>query len=456
MSLLTKKIFINYRRDDDQNVVFGIANSLMREYGVDNIFYDRQKIPPTEVFTKKIDSALDDCAILLVIIGKQWMNLLNQRLATIEKDYVILEIERAIQKGKFVLPILLDNTTMPSEIQLPQNIKALSNINAIKFSTGDLHASTKVLIAELNDLLSKKPPVVKPPLVKKRIMAGLSVGIIAIIAVLFFNYFKSGKNEKTPEVLPLTENEFRAKVLTAATFIKDDPLKNSSKQINQLKELIGYEVEHSFYSKNLKTETSILNRIYGAAIILDGQDPNVNPSIYFKEAFPYIKRSFRLEPEIWKQDYDIKAYQLLEGIEKKIDKTDFASMEFIKEYLKSVITVAMYSASSEEINSVVDALLPSIGSLSEVLKFFADYPVGNTNYRLMVESIKMLLLGMGSDLKGPDIIDKGKNTYHINYWLIDKQGTKKFLIWEVDMSRRTVNPFNDDANTFTEAIKNKR
>lgn len=449
------KIFINYRRDDDQNVVFGIANSLMREYGVQNIFFDRQQIRPTMVFTKEIDTALDDCAIFIVIIGKQWMNLLNKRQSADEKDYVLLEIERAIQKGKFILPILLDNTSMPSKKLLPQNIKALSDINAVTFSTKDLHTSTKVLIAELNDLLSKEPPHSPNP-IKNKLITGVSVALVVIIAILTFNYFKSGKDEKPSEILPLTEDEFKGKVLLATTIIKNDPINNSSKQINQLRELISYDKEHAFYSVNLKAETSILNRIYGSAIILDGQDPNVKPSIYFKEAFPYIRRSHNLEPGIWENDHDKIAYQFLSNVEKKLDKTDFANMDFIKEYLRCVITVAMYSASPEEIDSVINSLFPSIESLSEVLKFFADYPVGNTNYRLMVESIKMLLLGMGSDLKGPDIIDKGKNTYHINYWLKDSKGIEKYLIWEVDMSRRTVNPFNDDANTFTEAIKNKR
>ena len=457
MPPLTNKIFINYRRDDEQNVVFGIANSLMREYGVQNIFFDRQQIRPTMVFTKEIDTALDDCAIFIVIIGKKWMNLLNQRESSNEKDYVLLEIERAIQKGKFVLPILLDNTTMPSEKLLPQNIKALSNINAIKFSTKDLHTSTKILITELNELLSKIPSDPPPPkFIKNKVIAGVSLVIFAIIVILVLNYFKSGKDEKPSGILPLTEDEFKGKVLLATTIIKNDPLNNSSKQMNQLKELISFDEDNAFYSKNLKAETSILNRIYGAAIILDGQDPNVNPSVYFKEAYPYIKRSYKIEPAIWEKDHDKKAFQFLESVEKRLDKTNFADMDFIKEYLRSVITVAMYSASLEEIDSVITSLFPSIESLSEVLKFFADYPVGNTNYRLLVESIRLLLKGMGADLNGPEIIDKGKNIFHVSYWLVDRQGTRKFLIWEVDMSEKTVIPFNDDANSFTEAVKNKK
>jgi hypothetical protein len=38
------KIFINYRRDDEANIVFAIANSLMKELGVGNVFFDKQAI----------------------------------------------------------------------------------------------------------------------------------------------------------------------------------------------------------------------------------------------------------------------------------------------------------------------------------------------------------------------------------------------------------------------------
>ena len=74
------KIFINYRREDEANIVFAIANRLMNEFGVENVFYDRQAIKAGTEFPREIDQALENCRIFITVIGRNWLNIMNKRM----------------------------------------------------------------------------------------------------------------------------------------------------------------------------------------------------------------------------------------------------------------------------------------------------------------------------------------------------------------------------------------
>jgi uncharacterized protein (TIGR02145 family) len=151
------KIFINYRREDEANMVFAIANALMSEFGVENVFYDRQAIKAGTEFPREIDQALESCRIFIPVIGRKWLEIMNKRQALDEKDYVLDEIVHAMDKGVIVLPILIDDTPMPSEKDLPPDVSALSRINAINITSDPkrLPSDIRMLIAELNVIFSR-------------------------------------------------------------------------------------------------------------------------------------------------------------------------------------------------------------------------------------------------------------------------------------------------------------
>jgi hypothetical protein len=75
------KIFINYRRDDEANIAFAIANAVMTEYGVSNVFFDRQSIKAGSEFPQEIDKALENCRIFIPVIGREWLNIMNRLLS---------------------------------------------------------------------------------------------------------------------------------------------------------------------------------------------------------------------------------------------------------------------------------------------------------------------------------------------------------------------------------------
>ncbi len=158
------KIFINYRREDEANMAFVIANALMVEFGVGNVFFDRQVIPAGSVFPHEIDKALDNCLIFIAVIGRKWSTIMKERQSFEEKDYVVSEIEHAFEKGVNIVPILVDNATMPPKKELPQKIKELSSINAIYISSDPIRMPLDIhnLTIEIKRIISTIPVKQKP------------------------------------------------------------------------------------------------------------------------------------------------------------------------------------------------------------------------------------------------------------------------------------------------------
>jgi uncharacterized protein (TIGR02145 family) len=214
------KIFINYRRQtDEDNLVFAIANSLMGEFGVENVFFDKQVIKAGSEFPKEIDKALENCRIFIPVIGKEWIRIMNKRQNLDEPDYVLNEIENALGKGVFVLPILVDDASMPSEKELPPQLNKLSLINAVNISSDpkQLPRDIKLLISELNDIFSRSPKKSKSQLKEgfKKLgfnKIGLILGIlissivIAVFAVIYFRneYIKQKLVEPEKEVIEIS------------------------------------------------------------------------------------------------------------------------------------------------------------------------------------------------------------------------------------------------------------
>jgi uncharacterized protein (TIGR02145 family) len=166
------KIFINYRRDDARDAAFIIAKSLMARFGEANVFFDRQGIQAGENFVRTIESAFDNCRIFIPLIGKEWNNILLSRYSLGERDFVLEEISHALDKEVIIIPVLLDETAMPSKNDLPEKLHSFSEIQAFDFSTNPrrLPRDLEYLNEEVNKKLIKngkpkpgpRPPTLKP------------------------------------------------------------------------------------------------------------------------------------------------------------------------------------------------------------------------------------------------------------------------------------------------------
>ena len=82
-------------------------------------------------FRKAIDQALDNSSVFLAIIGRGWLDETNpetgSRRLDEPGDFVRLELEDAIKRSMRLIPVLVDNASMPSADDLPESLRALEH-----------------------------------------------------------------------------------------------------------------------------------------------------------------------------------------------------------------------------------------------------------------------------------------------------------------------------------------
>ncbi len=150
-----ESIFICYRRDDSADASARIFERLKTEFGVEAVFIDVHKIPVGQDFAKHIRLVLAQCRVFLTVIGPRWLAFETPsegRRLDDQLDHVRLEIETALEGGTQVIPILLHNTEMPRERDLPTSLRPLSGMQAARIRRDpDFHRDMDTLIRALRE-----------------------------------------------------------------------------------------------------------------------------------------------------------------------------------------------------------------------------------------------------------------------------------------------------------------
>lgn len=204
---MASNIFINYRKDDARWNALSLYTELLKYFPKESIFKDFNNIEPGEDFVISISKALEQCNVLLVLIGNKWLDISNEKGSRLnnEDDYVRLEISTALERNIRVIPVLFDGTPMPEEKYLPDNLKKLCykqyvTVSDIKFEA-DVEKLAKAIEKVLqpinkephNDIskglakpnTSENPVNIKLGRGKTAIILGLLGGVLGSIATLF-------------------------------------------------------------------------------------------------------------------------------------------------------------------------------------------------------------------------------------------------------------------------------
>ena len=127
-----RRIFLSYRRDDSIAIAGRIRDRLAARFGADNVFFDIDTIPFGVDFRKYIDRKVAECDVVLVIIGRRWVDARDaDDLRRIDQpgDFVRLEVEAALRRDIPVVPLLVDGATIPKPGELPESISGLAYRN---------------------------------------------------------------------------------------------------------------------------------------------------------------------------------------------------------------------------------------------------------------------------------------------------------------------------------------
>jgi formylglycine-generating enzyme required for sulfatase activity len=128
------RIFISYRRADSRKDAGRLYDRLVHAFGKENVFKDVNNISPGSDFRDVITRAIEQCNVLLVLIGSEWLSVLDddgQRRLDNPDDFVRIEIETGLQsKCQRIIPVLLDGAEMPEIEDLPTSLRELASKNA--------------------------------------------------------------------------------------------------------------------------------------------------------------------------------------------------------------------------------------------------------------------------------------------------------------------------------------
>jgi len=157
------KVFISYRRDDSAGYAGRIQDRLEREFGRDLVFMDVETIPLGVNFTEVLRGAVAKCDVLLAVIGPHWLEIRDgsgARRLDNPNDVLRIEVATALQRGIALIPVLLEDATIPKPEQLPKDLEelALRNGLAVRHVSfqKDMDALIKGLNAALNSAQAKK------------------------------------------------------------------------------------------------------------------------------------------------------------------------------------------------------------------------------------------------------------------------------------------------------------
>jgi TIR domain/PAN domain len=140
---MSGKIFISYRRDDSRYQARMIYEAFLRAMPRENVFMDIDTIPLGVNFVKVLEGWVEQCEVLLVLMGEDWANSADpktgKRRLDNPKDFVRVEIRGALTRDIPVVPVMLDGAEIPDEAQLPDDIKGLLTRNAefVEYRTFD-------------------------------------------------------------------------------------------------------------------------------------------------------------------------------------------------------------------------------------------------------------------------------------------------------------------------------
>ncbi len=152
-------IFINYRSDDDSYAAPLLDDHLRAVFGDEKVFKDSRSIEAGTEFPPTLWSALMDCKVLLVLIGRRWLTLTDanaNRRIDHPDDYVRREIEAALLKGARVIPVLLDGAELPSADQLPATVRGLTERQAMRLRQRESGIDLPAIVAELSKSVPPK------------------------------------------------------------------------------------------------------------------------------------------------------------------------------------------------------------------------------------------------------------------------------------------------------------
>lgn len=154
----TADIFVSYRRNDSEWAAGRIGDRLAAEIGDKRVFFDTLTIQPGENFVDAIGEHVEQCRVLLAIIGSKWISELKARESE-PNDFVRIEISEALSRGIRVVPVIIGDIPFPKVDELPPELESIVQLNAVQVRAQSFKADMAPLVSFLTELLERSKSI---------------------------------------------------------------------------------------------------------------------------------------------------------------------------------------------------------------------------------------------------------------------------------------------------------
>lgn len=144
------RIFLSYRRSDSSHIAGRLADRLRQRYGRDSVFFDVAVTPGSD-WRHAIDRAVDECDVMLVVIGPGWLaaDETGTRRIDDENDMVRAEVVAGLARDIRVVPVLVAGADPPRAVELPGSLAALPDRQAERLGYETFDSDVARLMATL-------------------------------------------------------------------------------------------------------------------------------------------------------------------------------------------------------------------------------------------------------------------------------------------------------------------
>ncbi len=162
---MTSGIFISYRRDDAPAYAGRLYDRLASHFGKARVFMDVEGIEPGTDFVDAIERAVGACDVLIVVIGSRWLapGADAKRRLDDPSDFVRIETVTALRRNIRVVPVLVEDTPMPSADQMPADLAPLARRQAVEINHRQWDATSGELIDTLERILGGEQAAIAEP-----------------------------------------------------------------------------------------------------------------------------------------------------------------------------------------------------------------------------------------------------------------------------------------------------
>ena len=122
----------------------------MATYGQSRVFADLENIPLGTDLAEYVTEQIARCSAFLVLIGRRLLSpdADGRRRIDSRDDWVRTEIRAALQQNIPVIPVLVENASMPSAPELPEDLRPLASRQAIELRSEQWTRDVERLIVE--------------------------------------------------------------------------------------------------------------------------------------------------------------------------------------------------------------------------------------------------------------------------------------------------------------------